>query len=72
MSILPTLSEPLLVSQSDLAGVVDLCPHAGVPVQDVLGANAKVGCVGGGGPAQVDAGLQVPVDLLVYGAAEHL
>jgi len=62
----------LLVSKTDLAGVVDLCSERGLLVELVLAPDAERRLILGRGPAQVDAGLQLRADLLVDGATEHL
>merc|ERR1719229_544966 len=67
-----TWSELLLVSQADLARVVDLGPDVGVPVEGVLAADAEVGRVVRGRPAEVHRRLQLVVDALVHASPEDL
>ena len=64
--------ELLLVSQADLAGVVDLGPDAGLLVQGVLAADAEVGRVVRGRPAEVHRCLKLAVDALIHAAAKDL
>ena len=67
-----TWSELLLVSQADLARVVDLGPDVGVPVEGVLAADAEVGRVVRGRPAEIHRRLQLVVDALVHASPEDL
>jgi len=48
-----------------LARVVDLGPDGGALVEFVLAADAERRLILGGSPAQVDAGFQLRVNLLV-------
>ena len=67
-----TFSKFLLVSKSNMRGVVDLGPDAGVLIEFVLATDSEGGLILGGGPAQVDAGLQLGVKLLVNRPTEYL
>lgn len=67
-----TGSEFLLVSQADLARVVDLGPDVGVLVQGVLAADAEVGRVVRRRPAEIHRRLQLTVDTLIHAASEDL
>lgn len=72
IKIVVTIPELLLVSQADLAGVVDLSPKSSVVVQGVLAADPEAGVVAAGGPVEGDSAVQLGGHLLVDGASKVL
>uniref|UniRef100_A0A2M4CZW9 Putative secreted protein n=1 Tax=Anopheles darlingi TaxID=43151 RepID=A0A2M4CZW9_ANODA len=60
-----TVTQLLLIAQTDLALVVDLGAYAGILVQVVLGTQTELGRVRARSPRQLDGGLQTIVAPLV-------
>lgn len=52
------IAQLLLVSQANLAGIVNLGANAGIVVQLVFGANGELGVAGAAGPRQLNAHIQ--------------
>ena len=58
-----TIPQLLLVSKTNLTGVVYLSPHTAILVQDVLDSHTKAGGAAGSCPAKVNSSLNIRVNL---------
>lgn len=65
LDVILTITELLLVAETDLALVVDLSTDASILVQVVLGAHAKLGSIRARSPGQLHGSLQTIVASLV-------
>lgn len=52
-----TITQTLLVAQTDLAGIVDLCTQRSILVQIVLGTDTELRVIARRRPGQLDTGL---------------
>ena len=61
------ISQLLLVSKTNLAGVINLGPHTAILVQDVLNSNSKASGAAGCCPPKVNCSLNIMVNLgIIY------
>lgn len=67
-----TIAKFLLITQTDLAGIVDLGANDSVLVQVVCSTDSEFGGTGTGCPGQLNTTGQSAVDFMVDGAVEFL
>lgn len=65
-----TVTQLLLIAQTNLACVVHLGANCGILIQVVFSCDSEFGCIRSGCPRQLNASLQAIVATLINAAAE--